>query len=168
MGTTGGGMSSVLPLLVWGIVSFVTSGSRSTTLGEEVNSRHYRMYQVDATLKIHDVDMPEEDQGGKNLLMNFETRSSHVYINGILNLFPSMAKVPAFTLCSAGCFEFSPLTLMEYVNNSKASLGTTSLLMKHEDAPVSMIAFVLKKGQLDLVSRLSPFEYFHNILLPDL
>ncbi|GKG35128.1 hypothetical protein Tco_0440282, partial [Tanacetum coccineum] len=33
---TRGGTSSVLPLLVGGIVSFVTSGSHSTTLGEEV------------------------------------------------------------------------------------------------------------------------------------
>ncbi|GJV25359.1 hypothetical protein Tco_1378054 [Tanacetum coccineum] len=36
LGTTGGWTSSVLPLLVGSIVSFVTSGSRSTTLGEEV------------------------------------------------------------------------------------------------------------------------------------
>ncbi|GJX77828.1 hypothetical protein Tco_0324639 [Tanacetum coccineum] len=35
IGTTGGGTSSVLPLLVGCIVSFVTSVSRSITLGEE-------------------------------------------------------------------------------------------------------------------------------------
>ncbi|GKC31816.1 hypothetical protein Tco_1039110 [Tanacetum coccineum] len=45
---------------------------------------------------------------------------------------------------------FKPLTFMKFVNNSRASSGTTSLFMKHDDAPVSIMAFVLKNGQFGI------------------
>ncbi|GKA88106.1 hypothetical protein Tco_0809870, partial [Tanacetum coccineum] len=62
--TTGGGTSSVLPLLVGCIVSFVTSGSRSTTLGEEVTHLVSEELELDRQEldKAGDVEQPEVDR----------------------------------------------------------------------------------------------------------